>query len=195
MELFFHLPYPIQTFSGVRGYDTNSSRLKCSKFSSPGLNLQRHPSLTIATLYRWLDLLDQDKAKAYYAPYKLWRVTVTEYDVLRYSAVRNGLPLDPSSMELVQPGDYAAYSGVCFFFFSFQPKNYGANRWRGIESYDNQLYGRRIDGNSVGKPRRSFHERESMLGSSAYDPDEEFTLLHVCHFFSSANMYSTLFLK
>lgn len=57
-------------------------------------------------------------------------------------AVRNGLPLDASSMEFVQPGDYAAYSG----------------------SYDNQLHG-------VGEPWPSFHERESMLGLSAYDPD------------------------
>lgn len=44
-------------------------------------------------------------------------------------AVRNGLPLDASSMEFVQPGDYAAYSG----------------------SYDNQLHG-------VGEPWPSFHE-------------------------------------
>ncbi|EDR16042.1 uncharacterized protein LACBIDRAFT_301717 [Laccaria bicolor S238N-H82] len=101
-----------------------------------GLNLQRHLSLTIATLYCWLDLLDQDKTEPWFAPYKLWRVTVTEYDVLRYSAVRNGLPLDASSMEFVQPGDYAAYSG----------------------SYDNQLHGRHINGNGVGEPWPSFHE-------------------------------------
>lgn len=52
-------------------------------------------------------------------------------------------------MEFVQPGDYAAYSG----------------------SYDNQLHGRHINGNGVGEPWPSFHERESMLGLSAYDPD------------------------
>ena len=77
---------------------------------SLGLDLRRYSHLTTAILYRWLELLDSNPNKR---RFQLWRISVQNYDVLRYTGKRVGddpLPRDPAMS--LEPGDYAAYYGM-----------------------------------------------------------------------------------
>ncbi|KIM36930.1 hypothetical protein M413DRAFT_77704, partial [Hebeloma cylindrosporum] len=71
-----------------------------------GLSSQIHPGLTIASFYRWLDMLDNAEPDE---PFEVWRIDITKIGVLSYTATRVGDPLDRRSTCILQPGDYGAY--------------------------------------------------------------------------------------
>ena len=70
-----------------------------------GLDTSRH-NLSIATLYRWLNMLD------HHPEYELhiWPINVKRSNVFRYVAQRDGLPLPRSSTKLIPPGNYGLYT-------------------------------------------------------------------------------------
>ncbi|KIM36912.1 hypothetical protein M413DRAFT_282260 [Hebeloma cylindrosporum] len=71
-----------------------------------GLSSQMHPDLTIASFYRWLDILDNAGPEE---PFDVWRINVAKIGILSYTATRVGEPLDRESTCILQPGDYGAY--------------------------------------------------------------------------------------
>jgi hypothetical protein len=72
-----------------------------------GLNSKRH-NITIKTLYRWLDTIDDRGDER---PIKLWKIDLRRTGVLAYSVTRPGEPLSRTSTDPILPGDYASYAG------------------------------------------------------------------------------------
>ena len=54
-------------------------------------------------------LVDNDKD---FLPFLVWPIEVTKVGILEYAATRVGQPLPRTSVELMPPGDYAAYFGM-----------------------------------------------------------------------------------
>jgi len=70
-----------------------------------GLNTLRH-AVSIATLYRWLDILDNEPE----AKFHIWPITLVRNNVFTYAATRREPPLSRTSVEPLLPGDYGAYT-------------------------------------------------------------------------------------
>jgi len=69
-----------------------------------GLDSTRH-NLTIERFYRWLEIVD-DAPKV---EFQLWRITIKQYDIFTYAAMREGHSLSRSSTQPLAPGNYGAY--------------------------------------------------------------------------------------
>jgi hypothetical protein len=94
------------------------SLLSGSADQYPGWRVDNDSPITVSTAYRWVTTAvqtrDPDWEEA--ETYALFPVMIQPFDVLRYSAHRNGPALSRKSHEIIPPGDYALYATGVFTY-------------------------------------------------------------------------------